>query len=436
MSSFTRYVTRTETVLGQIIAGKLQPWKRSTTPVLNGEPWEELRRATDLEKLRKQGSFFTSRRLARLAIDLPSSQGVAPTDLIGFDPACGAGDLLLTIARHLNRRTTLSETLEYWGRHLVGIDRSPQFVRLTKIRLALLALHLGASPKVRKSFDLSRFFPEIKIGNSLKSTAEFRRANFVALNPPFFLTKASHDCAWGSGRITAAAQFMEYAVMNSREGSRLVGILPEVLRTGSSYQRWRAVIEEHTNDGSVRHLGLFDNNADVHVFVLSATKVSRSQASQRIDWWRRGAMTSTVNDLFEVHVGAVVPHRHRKVGPVRPYIHARSATPWERIDTIEETRKFRGTTFQAPFVAIRRTSRPEDRNRAVATLIAIAGEIAVENHLIVCKPRSGTVSDCKRLVSRLRQRRTDLFLNERIRCRHLTVEAVREIPMPRILKKD
>lgn len=432
MSSFTRYVTRTETVLEQIIADKLHPWKRATTPALNGEPWKRLRESTDLEKLRKQGAFFTSRRLAHLAIELPLSQGIVTSDLIGFDPACGAGDLLLTIARHLGRRTTLSETLEYWERHLVGIDKSPQFVRLTKIRLALLALHLGASPRVRKSFDLSRFFPEIKSGNSLKSTTEFRRANFVALNPPFFLTKASRDCAWGNGRITAAAQFMEYAVMNSREGSRLVGILPEVLRTGSSYQRWRTVIENHTNGGVVRHLGLFDNNADVHVFVLSATKLPRSRISQRIDWWRRSAvLTSTVNDLFEVHVGSVVPHRHRKVGPVRPYLHARSATPWERIDRIEETRKFRGTTFQAPFVAIRRTSRPEDRNRAVATLIAMPGEIAVENHLIVCKPKSGTITDCKRLMRQLRQATTDRFLNERIRCRHLTVSAVREIPMPK-----
>src|SRR5260370_17682630 len=142
MNSFTRYVTQTETVLQQIIAGRLTRWKRSTTPALNGEPWEELRRATDLEKLRRQGAFFTSRRLARLAIDLPSSDRVTPTDLIGYDPACGAGDLLLIIARHLSQRATLSETLEYWGRHLVGIDKTPHFKELKKIRPALLALHL------------------------------------------------------------------------------------------------------------------------------------------------------------------------------------------------------------------------------------------------------------------------------------------------------
>jgi len=429
MKSFSRYVGQTETILQRVIAGELQPWKRSTAPVLNGQPWGELRRVTNLESLRRDGAFFTSGRLARMAIQLPAR--FPSSGLVGFDPACGAGDLLLMIARHLSQRETLTETLDYWSRHLAGLDKFPQFIRLAKIRLALLALHLGARPIVRKSFDLSRYFSEIKCGDGLNTTGEFRRANFIALNPPFFLTTATPNCTWATGRITAAAQFMEHAVLNASEGSHLVGILPEVLRTGTSYGRWRAVVEEHTRKGDVRHLGLFDNNADVHVFVLSATKTT-SKDHKAIDWWRRqrNRPQRTVGDFFEVHVGPVVPHRHRRVGPVRPYIHARSATPWKRINELEETRKFRGTTFRGPFVVIRRTSRPEDRHRAVATLIASREEISVENHLIICRPTRGTIAECKKLLTRLRQTETDNFLNERIRCRHLTVSSIREIPIP------
>jgi hypothetical protein len=429
MKSLARYVGNTETILQRVIAGELQPWKRSTAPVLNGEPWNELRRVTNLESLRRSGAFFTSGRLARTAIQLPSRTNLPSAGLIGFDPACGTGDLLLIIARHLSQRETLTETLDYWSGHLAGLDKFPQFIRLAKIRLALLALHLGAKPTVRKSFDLSRYFPEIKCGDGLKASNEFRRANFIALNPPFFLTKASHDCTWATGRITAAAQFMEHAVLNAREGTHLVGILPEVLRTGTSYGRWRALVEQHTQKGDVRHLGLFDNRADVHVFVLSATRM-KPKKPKAIDWWRQtNRPHQTVSDLFQVHVGPVVPHRHRRVGPTLPYVHARSATAWKRIDELEETRKFRGTTFRGPFVVIRRTSRPEDRHRAVGTLIGTREEVAVENHLIICTPTSGTIADCKKLLAELRKPETNKFLNERIRCRHLTVASVGEIPI-------
>lgn len=434
MSLFAQYVTRTEGVLKHIISNHSKPWKRCTLPILDGQPWAELKRATTLERLRRDGAFFTSGRLARLAIDTQLNPD-AERDIIGFDPTCGAGDLLLTIARQLDRRETLGETLSHWGRHLIGIDKAPQFVRLTKIRLALLALHLGSIPVVGRSFDLARFFPNIKCGDGLKARDDFRRANFLALNPPFFLAKATSDCTWATGRVTAAAQFMEYAVMNSRGGSNIVAILPEVLRTGTSYHKWRSLIEEHTDRASLRHLGLFDNRADVHVFVLSATK-SVKPGAKEITWWRRATNSSvTVNDLFEVHVGSVVPHRHRRAGPQRPYLHARSVDPWKRVDKIKETRNFRGTTFQGPFVVIRRTSRPEDKHRAVATFIGSRGEVAVENHLIVCIPKSGQVADCKSLMRKLRNRSTDVFLNERIRCRHLTVSSVREIPLSNSIKK-
>lgn len=435
MSSFTQYVSRTEAVLKQVISNQSTPWKRFTLPILDGQPWTELRRATTLERRRQDGAFFTSGRLARLAINTQFDQG-AERDVVGFDPTCGAGDLLLPIARQLNRRETLVQTLDYWGRHLFGIDKAPQFVRLTKVRLALLALHLGASPAVKKSFDLWRYLPNIKCGDGLKAREEFRRANFLALNPPFFLTQASLDCTWATGRVTAAAQFLEYAVRNARAGSELVAILPEVLRTGSSYHRWRSLIEEHTEQALVRHLGLFDNRADVHVFVLSATKSTKPRRRE-INWWRRKKDWPTiVNDLFEVHVGSVVPHRHRQVGPERPYIHARSADPWKRVDEIKETRKFQGTTFRGPLVIIRRTSRPEDKHRAVATFIALRDEIAIENHLIVCKPKNGRVADCMSLLRQLRLPLTNTFLNERIRCRHLTISAVREIPLPKTDKKN
>jgi len=81
-----------------------------------------------------------------------------------------------------------------------------------------------------------------------------------------------------------------------------------------------------------------------------------------------------------------------------------------------------------PFVVIRRTSSPSDNPRARATIIRGNQSVAVENHLIALKPKSGYVRDCQKLTKMLAKPATDIFLNQRIRCRHLTVSAVKDIP--------
>ena len=93
-----------------------------------------------------------------------------------------------------------------------------------------------------------------------------------------------------------------------------------------------------------------------------------------------------------------------------------------------ESRRFEGKTHKPPFVAIRRTSRPEHPYRAAATIIGGDGPVAVENHLIVCEPRDGRLTTCRTLLKQLKSDRVNQHLNTRIRCRHLTVGAVAAIP--------
>ena len=165
------------------------------------------------------------------------------------------------------------------------------------------------------------------------------------------------------------------------------------------------------------------------MFILVVTKGAPAKPIAR-RWWKtkRKRQNSSVADFFDVHVGSVVPHRHGKVGHSYPYIHARSAPAWVRMNRIAEERRFKGTTFTTPFVVIRRTSRPEDEFRAVATLITHPGSVAVENHLIVCRPKDGTIKECEKLIRLLKTKETNALLNERIRCRHLTVPAIRDLP--------
>ena len=136
----------------------------------------------------------------------------------------------------------------------------------------------------------------------------------------------------------------------------------------------------------------------------------------------------TLGDRFEVRVGTVVPHRD-EIGDSYPYIHARSVPAWATVREFDESRLHSGRLFKPPFVVIRRTSRPEHRYRAAATIIAGEVPVAVENHLIVCIPLDQRVGSCRQLIKQLKLPNTNEYLNERIRCRHLTVRAIKQIPI-------
>ena len=79
-------------------------------------------------------------------------------------------------------------------------------------------------------------------------------------------------------------------------------------------------------------------------------------------------------------------------------------------------------------MVIRRTSRPGHPFRAAATIILGKAPVAVENHLIVCEPRDRLAETCRALMLQLHTQQVNDFLDQRIRCRHLTVGAVAEIP--------
>ena len=90
--------------------------------------------------------------------------------------------------------------------------------------------------------------------------------------------------------------------------------------------------------------------------------------------------------------------------------------------------KYEGKVFTPPFVVIRRTSSPKDKNRAVPTLITQSGTYAVENHLFILNPKDNKIVTCKNLVKRLKDARTNIWLNNNIRCRHLTKKSILDIP--------
>jgi hypothetical protein len=99
------------------------------------------------------------------------------------------------------------------------------------------------------------------------------------------------------------------------------------------------------------------------------------------------------------------------------------------VTRISEKRRHEGLAYKPPFVVLRRTSRPGHPYRAAATVILGTKPVAVENHLIVCEPHDKSAETCRALMKQLHTQRVNDFLDQRIRCRHLTVGAVAAIPV-------
>ena len=395
--------------------------------LLDGQAGVALRETVPLKARRQSGAFFSSSalRAAAFAACCEETESGAPT----LDPAVGAGDLLIEAAKALPIDRDLAQTLRHWGGLLYGRDIEPAFVRLTRARLVLLAVVRGAAViGSAQPPTLSEVLPGIQVGDGLDMLRGAPPATHIVMNPPFTYRVAPPETKWASGRTSHAAMFLAAAVEGARPGTRLTAILPDVIRTGSRYERLRSHIEGLLRISSIESYGRFDRWTDIDVFVLSGVVSDELADAPSAQWWQHPA-GERVSHRFDVHVGPVVPHRDVESGPNRPYLHARTIPLGGEFDAATAERSgFTGRLFGPPFVVVRRTSRPNDGSRGLGTIIVGAEDVLVENHLIVLKPRDGSLDTCRQLVRLLDSRRAKRWLDGRIRCRHLTVRALREMP--------
>lgn len=389
-------------------------------PLLDGRAGARCLDLVGEPSIRRLGAFFTPTGVAtRLVNEFPTLDW---STAVVLDPACGAADLLLAIARKLPVKRTASSTLRAWNGHLIGCDVSPEFIEAARLRLALLAVERGANLD-DSATNLAALLTNLHVANGLLATDEYDACSHVLMNPPYGRVE-SRQLEWRGGLVTAAALFVERAVRLCRSGTEIVALLPEVLRTGSSYQHWRRHVERLAPSAGTHSLGRFSDQADVDVFIQRFTKRERPA---RVDLSQAPAIL-TVGDKFTVSVGSVVPHRDALKGPAFAFLHAGNAPAWSDVSRIGERRRFEGRVFKPPFVVVRRTSRPGDTDRAVATLVLGDRRVAVENHLLVLKPKRGGVAICRELVKILRTSTINDVLDSTMRCRHLTTASVSSLP--------
>ena len=375
---------------------------------LDGQAGAELRRLLPPEHRRRLGAFFTSHELAhQLAASLAEARG----DVVVVDPSCGAGDLLVAAAHTLGPSQDTGQV----NAQLIGIDIIKEFAEAARFRLGMQSRMSGHNLPVKL------------IVADGRQVAKLRVATHVLLNPPFAAIAADQNCPWAQGNVNGAADFLAAVVSQIPRGCQLTAILPEVLRGGSRYGRWRDWIGKRIEIEVTESLGRFDRWTDVDVFLFRGHRVDGRRKAQP-HLWVPTYDGPTVGDQFEVSVGSVVHNRHPEDGPMRPFLTARGLSVWETIDRVEGTRRFRGTAHRGPFVVVPRTSRPDERGRASGAIVTDSRPIAVDNHLLVLTPRDQAADTCKSLLQVLRHSSSDAWLDQSIRCRHLTVGAVASLP--------
>lgn len=393
--------------------------QQKISSALNGEATEALHRLIDRATLKKDGVFFTPKMLAAKLIQMLPLGNIGRE--IFYDPACGTGNLLLECANLLPVFGSFDETVRHWGHQLRGHDLHSQFIETTKLRLVLLAIKRGRFNKI--SFSTDSIFPHICVGDSLADSSGYESATCTVMNPPFTHC-TNKSLTWSSGRVSSAAVHYDRALEKTSNCSVIAAILPDVLRSGSRYEKWRQRIADRGSIDVKIESEQFTKHADVNTFYLV---LNRSNSPNSFKW-HDICLGKKIEQNFQVNIGSVVPHRHPDAGNKVPFLHAKRLEPWATINEVTAYRGFNGTCRKGPFVVIRRTSRPDDKYRAVGTVVADDRKIAIENHLIVCTPMDGSLATCHKLLKLLKDQRLTEWLNKKIRCRHLTVESILSAP--------
>jgi len=392
---------------------------------LDGRAGAEFRRLVPLTERRAAGTFFTSSRLRARALERYRSLIVAGVHAV--DPACGLGDLLLGAADLIpagwppERRAAQARTTLY------GRDLHPPLVEAAASRLSLWAAVAGARG------DGTAAAP-VEVGDAFGDDLDWSRFGLVLLNPPYAARRLEQPAVWGSGSVTAAAPFTLEVVERTVPGTRIAAILPDVLRSGARYAKWRAEIEKLAHLDDVDVFGAFDTWTDVDVFVAHLRRRGPGQRKRGCVTWQQQTpgVEPLLGDVASLSVGDVVPHRDVPGGAEVPYLTVEALPAWATTVAAPRTVRHSGRLHQPPFVALRRTSAPTKTPgsvRARAAVYACAGPVAVENHLIVVRPHDGSVTGCMRLMDALRRPETTDWLDQRLRLRHLTITALRELPL-------
>ena len=408
ISDYQEFVAELNANLDEWLKTPRGEWEAFAVKSVNGLASEEVRRLVSLDNRRQNGIFFTDSKLANRV--LRGLQPVFTKQSKIYDPACGAGNLLISVADYLRSE---SQMLMNEG-SFMGTDIHKPFLEAARLRFLINELLFSPdckSDKIKKKD--ARFV--VKQCDGLFHNEFYQKATHIFTNPPFNLVQTKEKLDWSQGQVSAAALFMDKIVQYVNTGTSIYAILPDVLRSGTRYEKWRRHITKQCVVERIELLGQFDKYADVDVFSIHLTKKSRQFKVGKSTFEKAKINTDAkvVEDTFNVCVGPVVDNRDEKIGPVRNFVVSKGLEGWTTQTRFNLLRSHSGKSFKSPFIVIKRTSRMGDAQRAIATIINSKRNVYVDNHLIVLQPKSGTLNDCKKMLENLKKIETDNWINNR-----------------------
>ncbi|WP_156886095.1 hypothetical protein [Pseudomonas sp. CFII68] len=397
--------------------------EKLVSDLMNGHATDFVYSTLSLCDRRQHGIFFSGPSWAKKIL---SGQKMARWRRF-IDPSVGVGDLLIEVCNSLPLKSSASKTIENWSERLVAIDLRKSFLDIAWLRIQALAIHRHSVEKGQASDLVFRKLPEnFIVGDALTIDLNLRQHDCVVMNPPYQRIIAPLQSFVGKGKRSAAAIHLEHIILQAPPGVGVFALIPDVLRSGSSYERFRRELRKVADVSSFDPFGAFGTQADIDVAILVAvtkTPMDESKADKV-----ESSRVKKVGDLFDVSVGPVVPHRTPITGKMYGYLTAKNAVVGKEISSPDDFASYACRLEKGPLVIVRRTSSPSDKKRARSTLVTYSKELLVENHLLILKPKDKKVSSCRALLRVLEHQSTNVWLNNFIRCRHLTVGSLKQLP--------
>jgi len=393
------------------------------TDLMNGHATDFVYSTLSLSDRRLHGVFFSGPSWAKRIL---SGQKMGKWRRF-IDPSVGVGDLLIEVCSSLPLKSSAHKTIEDWSKRLIAIDLRKSFLDITWLRIQALAVHRHSIEKGQAADLVFRELPEsFMVGDALTMKLDLRQHDCVVMNPPYQRIVSPAHSFVGKGKRSAAAIHLEHILLQAPPGVGIFALIPDVLRSGSSYERFRKELRRISDISSFDPFGAFGIQADIDVAILAA--VTRKPTDEKKSAEKETVQVKKVGDFFDVSVGPVVPHRTPITGQSYGYLTAKNAVVGKEISSPVEFANYACRLERGPLVIVRRTSSPSDKKRARSTLVTCSKALLVENHLLILKPKDKRVSTCRALLRVLEDQSSDIWLNDFIRCRHLTVGSLKQLP--------
>jgi hypothetical protein len=422
MNSLHPYENLIDTLLGAPRSkGCKDEISRKIEHHLNGGANEFIQHSLNKDFIKDSGIFFSDKkRAAYLAKKLLGSEKTFTKPIL--DPTCGGGDLLISCARFFPLANNLHETLLHWSTLVYGYDIHEGLVSIAKKRLILLAAQ--RMNEVYEPSNYNQYFKNLRTRDFISSSIILPKGFYIISNPPFHPQDAPLEYPFSTGKTNSAAIILYKCLQILPINGRIAAILPDVIRSGSRYKKLMDYIQSKLKYTKINLEGRFSKDADIDIITLSGTL--RSKQKELLQETVPDLLT--IKDFFKVSVGPIVPHRHTNEGEIYSYITARDIKTNSSVCTTPNKIAFNSTVYKAPFIVLKRTSSPKDKNRMCAAIVKGKVLYAAENHVLIIQPNDNSLKSCSNLLSFLKSNQCRKWINERIRCRHFTVSAIREIP--------